>query len=113
MTSLILFKEDFGIKLVHVFWVQIIVMFFLALAMIFDYETDNNETFPIMNDDIKEYSKRESMINSEGWKQIATYSLTQLIILFSVTLLGPLFIPEKEDEFDSVIGEDWMAKYAD
>ncbi len=100
MTSLILFKEDFGIKLVHIFWVQIVVLFFLALAMIFDYETDNNEAFPIMNEDIKEYSKGESMINSEGWKQIATSSLTQLIILFSMTLLGPLFVPEKADEFD-------------
>ena len=113
LTSLILFKEDFGLKLVHIFWVQIIVMFFLALAMIFDYETDNYETFPIMNEDIKNYRKSESLINSEGWKQIATYSLTQLIILFTVTLLGPLFIPEKQDDIDELIGENWMAKYAD
>ncbi len=81
--------------------------------MIFDYETENNEMFPIMNEDIKNYRKSESLIDSEGWKQIATYSLTQLIILFTVTLLGPLFIPEKLDDIDSLIGDDWMAKYAD
>ncbi len=53
------------------------------------------------------------MIDGEGWKQIATYSLTQLILLFVVIFLGPLFIPEKADNVDLIIGEDWMAKYAD
>ncbi len=66
-----------------------------------------------MNEDIKNYCKEEPLINSDGWKQIATYSMTQLILLFIITFLGSLFIPEKIDDFDAVIGDDFMAKYAD
>jgi len=48
-----------------------------------------------MNENIKSYNKDEQLINGEGWKQIATYSLTQLIILFIITFLGPIFVVEK------------------
>ena len=66
-----------------------------------------------MNDDIKVYSKKVDLIDKEGWTQIIMYTVIQLLLIFFVTFIGPMFIPESIDEVDLIIGNDWIAKYSD
>lgn len=60
---LVLFNQDFGIKLIHVLWVQGVLMLGLSLALAFDTNTEENENFSIMNENIKKYNKDIPLID--------------------------------------------------
>lgn len=44
-------------------------------------------------------------------KHIIGQTIFQIIILMILLFVGPTFLPEYQDEFDSVIGKDLSAKY--
>lgn len=66
-----------------------------------------------MKENVKSYHQNKALIDNEGWKQIAIYSLTEFVLLIGLVFVGPLFVPENFDDVDGIIGLDWSAKYYD
>lgn len=58
------------------------------------------------------HSRDEYIISKKMFKHIFCQAIFQLIVMLILLFTGDLWIPESEDNFDAIIGNDLGAKYA-
>ena len=92
---------------VQMLWINLIMDSLASLAL----STEPPKAEALLQQ--KPNDRDEFLITNTMIKHIAGQTVFQVSALMILLFLGPQFLPEQRDDFDSVIGKDLEAKYFD